>query len=288
MSIALTCPKCKTTAHLPDSAAGRKARCKTCGTILRVPSHKKLECCMCGAQLSPGEYTADEDGGCYCPQCAAERFGQAVKSPAAAAPSPTVSLPAKSSAAVSLPDAPPSSPPPAKTQTPATQATSQPSAKDDPTARKSRRRKAQRILISCALLVVAAGVAGLIIKGRMDYRAYQERLKPFLTEIKEVRQRVTTGVGYEEFRDILRLTKIEYDAYVAAMPPEDRARTSFNRLKLAFEEYGAAAQRWEKQVAAAAAGDTRLAQVQESAIQERWSAANRAVQEAEQLIARRE
>jgi hypothetical protein len=51
MSIAFTC-KCGTKIRLPDSAAGRKARCKNCQTVLRVPKRDVQERSQSASQAS--------------------------------------------------------------------------------------------------------------------------------------------------------------------------------------------------------------------------------------------
>jgi formylmethanofuran dehydrogenase subunit E len=70
MPINVTCSGCGRKSIAPDSAAGSKAQCKGCRTILTIPGTPKPKfCAACGTDVSQRKRTKDERGDYYCEPC---------------------------------------------------------------------------------------------------------------------------------------------------------------------------------------------------------------------------
>ena len=92
MSITIECPACGKASKVPDSAAGLKGKCNSCGNILRIPSAPVQAsaikiCCVCGADVTLGKRLKDANGRYYCAACA-DRLKEAYRVPSGAGPRP--------------------------------------------------------------------------------------------------------------------------------------------------------------------------------------------------------
>src|SRR5216110_1157614 len=52
MAIVVECPQCNTKAEVPDTAAGAKGKCRTCGAVVHVPGVRRKLCCSCGIDVT--------------------------------------------------------------------------------------------------------------------------------------------------------------------------------------------------------------------------------------------
>ncbi|MDB5357041.1 MAG: hypothetical protein JWN24_3494 [Phycisphaerales bacterium] len=74
MPITVTCSGCGRKSVAPDSAAGSKAQCKACRTIMTIPGGAKTKVCVtCGIDVSQRKRTKDAEGNYYCEPCWAAR-----------------------------------------------------------------------------------------------------------------------------------------------------------------------------------------------------------------------
>lgn len=68
MPIVVECPRCKTKADMPDSAAGAKGKCRGCGAVVHVPKARK-KCCSCGMDITHSPRWKDAEENYYCDIC---------------------------------------------------------------------------------------------------------------------------------------------------------------------------------------------------------------------------
>lgn len=75
MPIVVTCPSCGKSAHAPDSAAGKAARCLACGQTAQIPWQAEAQplpmktCIVCGVDVGGRKRTKDTAGRYYCQPC---------------------------------------------------------------------------------------------------------------------------------------------------------------------------------------------------------------------------
>src|SRR5439155_7797311 len=63
------CPQCNTKAEVPDTAAGAKGKCRTCGAVVHVPGVRRKLCCSCGIDVTSIKRWKDSEGQYYCDKC---------------------------------------------------------------------------------------------------------------------------------------------------------------------------------------------------------------------------
>lgn len=71
MSIVASCPGCSRTIQVPDDAAGKKGKCRACGSVVIVPDMpgRAKTCTVCGVDVSKQKRTKDEAGNYFCQPC---------------------------------------------------------------------------------------------------------------------------------------------------------------------------------------------------------------------------
>ena len=130
MSITITCPSCGKVGFAPETAAGKKAKCRGCGNAVSIPSvglaaamaaappapvTSKI-CTSCGIDVSGQKRTKDTAGRYYCQPCWQAKVAAGAAADVSAGAAPPVqkaSVGAKRSSAVATapkPQAPPMPP----------------------------------------------------------------------------------------------------------------------------------------------------------------------------------
>ncbi len=306
MPISITCPKCGTTAIVPDTAAGAKARCKHCGHVVQIPVQAPKECCMCGVDVTHQKRVRDEDGSYYCEDCAKERFGtlagrsssiaDAAVIPAVSIqePPPTavpqVSMPAPVAPARSEVPAPAiSDPEPASSPVPPPPAQG-PRKPSPPSAdEQHRRRMRNRVNFAvAAVFVISIGVAWWVFAERKAYQRYSIHIEPAVAALSRTRELIDKGIGFEEFSARVRVTEDLIETATKELDPGDLDRESFQKIRSVYEQYRLAAQEWDKQVRAAAGARIETVESQEPIIIQHLVSAGRGVQEIERLLSQRD
>lgn len=69
MAITVECPSCKHKAVVPNTAAGAKGKCASCGAVVHVPSGHRKICAGCGADVSSAKRVKDPAGHYFCEIC---------------------------------------------------------------------------------------------------------------------------------------------------------------------------------------------------------------------------
>ena len=71
MAIAFSCGSCNSRIELPETAAGKRGKCQTCGEILTVPALSSKRCSVCGKDVSQIKRTKNAAGHYFCAECVA-------------------------------------------------------------------------------------------------------------------------------------------------------------------------------------------------------------------------
>ncbi len=69
MAIRVRCPRCWTTAEVPEDALGKVGKCNTCGAEVRIPERLTKVCFICGTDVTNAPHAKDADRNYLCQRC---------------------------------------------------------------------------------------------------------------------------------------------------------------------------------------------------------------------------